>query len=114
MALDLIIKWEPCEIEIGAHKISMELLPLSREKMIALVPYMKRNDDSALVDAYKMQGEAKPILAGNMRNLRGLTINGEEPSIETLCSESVCCGIVAKILTELVVRSSLKEDEAKN
>ena len=120
MSLDLIINWQPYETEFRGEKITMELLPLRNDAMLALLPFIvedsrkkKKEAEQAMV-SLEIQKVAGKILHGHIRDLQGLTINGKPPTVEQLSTEYALCPLAVDIMSELTIRSNLSRDEVKN
>jgi len=125
---DLIIKFEPYELEIEGQKITMELKPLLREHMILLASMFediaetkedaKSNQKKKLIKQYSKNLEyqkfADPIFKDHVKNVQGLCINGAEPTYKDFADIPALCNITIAILTELVIRSSIKFNDIKN
>jgi len=137
--LDLIIKFETYEIEIAGQKVTMELRPLKREHMILLSsifndmmdeepnvpePPTDKKEVTITIDPKKAlrqftknleyQKYAEEIFKNYVKNIQGLRINGAVPTPEDFANEPALCNITIQILTELIIRSNLKFNEAKN
>ena len=122
--MDYLIGWKKCEMEFNAEAVKMELLPLTIEAAIALTPLAGKmiGAGSDVLDngldfqtkMLTMQQDAAPVLSQHVRGIEGFTLNGENPTIELLCSIPGFCPLVAKIIAELITGSTLLRDEAKN
>jgi hypothetical protein len=114
--MDIIIGWQRYETQFRGEVITMELYPLKVEHYLMLSPFMKKFDDrdEATRNALSLQQAGLPIIKEYVRDIKGLTINGEVPTPELLATEAKLAFITLNILQELFMRSTLMKDEEKN
>jgi hypothetical protein len=113
---DLLIGWQAYETEFLGDKVTMELLPLKNDTYRIVSPYMKKYESNEEITAacLEMQGKTLPIIERHVRNIKGVTVNGEPPTPEMLSQEVNLAMLTQDIVQELVVRSLLTKGEVKN
>lgn len=122
--MDYLIGWKEFKTDFNGRDVTMELLPLTLEAAIALTPIAgslisasQETDGNGLHFQTKMlamQRDAAPVLAKHVRGIKGFTVNGENPAMKLLCETPIFCPIIAKIVSELIVSSTLQQTEVKN
>jgi len=113
-----LIDWVPFETEFMGDKVTCELRRLKSEAFMKLAPYMKlAGEEDAIkitVSMFEMQQLVPSLFPEHVRNLQGITINGEIPTLDQLSEESVLVELVFDIIGELAKISRVSEGEAKN
>jgi len=116
--MDILIDWVPYEFEFMGDKATCEVRRLKSEAFMKLAPYMKlAGEEDAVkitVSMFEMQQLVPLIFPDHVRNLQGITINGQPPTTQQLSEEPVLVDVVFDIVTELITLSRIGKDEAKN
>jgi hypothetical protein len=116
--MDLLISWKKYETKFKGETITMELLPLKVEGYSLLSPYMRKygsdEREQATQNALDLQAASTEILRTYVRNIKGITINGEAPTPDILSTEIRLTGLVMDIIQTLIMRSLIGEGEEKN
>lgn len=127
--MDIIIKWEKYETEFNGEVVTMNLRPLKRPAMLLLMPYIteatvrepKSADDmndsdiiGVVMDSYKVQGLVGDIFPEHMKDLKGITVNGEPVTPEMFQEEIILNPLVVDIMTKLMNISQLSKEDQKN
>jgi len=116
--MDILIDWVPYEFEFMGDKVTCELRRLKSEAFMKLAPYMKlAGEEDAVkitVSMFEMQQLVPSLFPGHVRNLQGITINGQPPTIEQLSEESVLVELVFDIIGEMAKISRISEGDVKN
>jgi hypothetical protein len=119
--MDLLIGWQEFKTEFGGNDVTMELLPLKTSEYKLLSPFMRTYDIEtyegkveAAQAAMDMQRRCELIFDRCVRNIQGITVNGEPPTPKQL-SEEALLGILAQIIaSQLILISSISSVESKN
>ena len=118
--MDYIFGWKKYKTEFNGDKITMQLLPLTVEAMIALTPVISNameKDLSAVetqIQALEIQRAAAPIVKDHIKDVTGFTINGKPPEPVGFCGIPGFWLLVADIIGKLVTDSQLEQAEVKN
>lgn len=133
--MDFLFDWKPFETVFmhgdKKERVSMELMPLDREGMLLILPCLSKMDgidikgkkkediepevfEKLMTLQLETQKHALTIFPNHVRNIKGITINGGEPSSEMLSSQSVFSALVFMILSQLATMSSLGDGDEKN
>jgi len=119
--MDVLIGWKEKEYEFAGSKVTIEVRPLQIAAMIALLPHMvdAPTDDGdmklAIESSLRIQEVAAEFFFDHVRNVRGITINGEtieNPAV--LCQEIVFSTLVVQIVGDLIQVSTLSETNEIN
>lgn len=129
MSFDIIIDWEPYTTNFKGHEITMQLRPLKRWASMLLTPIQKKaflvlkkksNDADGIVTeddinfVYEVQTVAEKIFPDHIKNFEGLTVNKLAVTAKLLCEETIFGPLCIDIISELIQRSQLSEQEEKN
>lgn len=119
--MDILIGWRKFTTEFYDEEISMELLPLKIEGMLKILPLLtevgavKDGDFLKFAEhSLKIQAAVKGFLPEHVKNIDGITVNGESITPDQLIDESAFCRLVMAVVNELVMRSTITKDESKN
>jgi hypothetical protein len=116
MLMDYLINWETFETTFKGEKVTMELLPLDVGDYSVLAPYLKPFDNPAEAVAVtsEIMSKTRHIIGRYVRNIKGITINGEPPTAEILTTTVRLSGLFMAIIQQLVLISLMSEEERKN
>ena len=114
--MDITISWQAWETEFRGEKITMELRPLKTKAMLLLMPYLgsTQNPEQAGRASMEMAQLAPQIFPEHVRNLQGLTINGQPPTWEIMAEELMFTALIVEIMAQLASISAVSEEEQKN
>lgn len=114
--MDIIIDWRPYNTEFAGEKVTMDLLPLLTSEYKLLGRMFQRSDDNASNQADNIMdiiGKSEPILSRTVRNIVGVTVNGQPPTAVQLSEEAQLMILSRDILQELFLRSMVGIPDAK-
>ena len=115
--MNYVMDWRPWETVFNGDKVTMEIRPLTVGEMILLTPHMKEGNSDIVVqmeDNLKLSIVAGSILPKAVRDLKGFTIDGQPPQLETVCDNVKFVGLVISLLLELAKISTITVEESKN
>lgn len=132
--MDILIGWQQYKTQFNGAQVTMELRPLTRGAYMAVAPLLedpnpKKKDESMAdymarltpeekrrmnTDGYKLQEMIRQVGPEHVRNITGLTVNGQPPTFDQLADEVVLSWLVIDIMTRLAVISTLPDVDAKN
>jgi len=104
---DIKTGWMKFETEYNGNMISMELLPMETMAMLDLL-------DLATGDPKAIMPIIEPYFEKYVRNIDGITINGDPPKANQFATVGRLYALAMVILTELGMISQLSENERKN
>lgn len=104
---DIKTGWMKFETEYNGNMISMELLPMETMDMLDLL-------DLATGDPKAIMPIIEPYFEKYVRNIDGITINGDPPKANQFTTVGRLYALAMVILTELGMISQLSENERKN
>lgn len=119
--INLIIDWKPVQIEFMGETVTADVRPLTRDQMLAIVPYLTGADMSKLdatessKSVLKLQEAAAPILPDVVRNLKGIQVNGTDlTDLSMLGSEAVFCALAVQLISQAVMATNIDKESEKN
>lgn len=120
--MDILINWGLYETQFRGERISMELFPLQNDAYAAIAPLLKpyveatKGDDKIdiAIRTAELTKKALPIFRDYVQNIQGLTVNGKPVTPEDLATNLKLSNLALSVISELVMRSVLWEDERKN
>jgi len=132
--MDIIIDWQTFSTEFADGEISMELRPLKSYAMFMLSPYLDNpnpklkeesveeytarlsGEDKArlLLNSQKIQELSSKIFPDHVRNIQGVTVNGQPLTIEQIATEVVFLQLSVEICGQLASISRLTKEDEKN
>ena len=116
--MDILIGWEPYETEFRGAKVTMNLLPLKVDTYKVVTPYMvkfeKDQKKEAELNALELQEKALPVFTNHVKDISGLTINGEPITAEMLSAQIKLSHLAQDILRELTARTLIEKGQEKN
>lgn len=120
--MDILTNWERYETQFRGEQITMELLPLQNDAYALIAPLLKpymeatRGDDKIdiAIRMAELTRTAIPIFQGYVRNISGITVNGQPVTPEDFATNLKLSNLALSVISELVMRSVLWEDERKN
>jgi len=116
--MDILIDWVPYETEFMDDKITCELRPLKSAAFMKLAPYMRLGGEEdtvkITVSMFEMQQLVPSLFPEHVRELKGITINGQEVTIEQLAEESALVELVFDIIGQLAMISRIARGDVKN
>ena len=132
--MDLVIDWRKYETEFMGEPVSMELRPLKRWAWFELAPLLenhnpKKEDETAQEyiarltederkkmshDSEKLQELSAKIFPEHVKNIQGITVNGEVPTWEQISEEIIFLNLCVDICGQLAEVSTLTKTDEKN
>jgi hypothetical protein len=134
MGINIIIGWQKFETDFQGQKVSMEVRPLKRWAWFVLQPIFQKmpskNKDET-TEAYlerltsddmgrltqgsaDLQDASAKIFKDHVRNIEGITVNGEPVSFDVMAEEVVFMRLSIEICNKLMEISNIKDGEEKN
>ncbi len=125
---DYFTDWREVSFEFNGDMISMQMRPLKVGEMAILTPLIaevtslvKPKEELTSVDimkqaasSFKIQAAAESVLKDSVKDIKGFTINGEQPTLEKVCGEAMFITIVGDMIREIFNLSQLKQEDEKN
>ncbi len=111
--LDIVIGWKNVELEFNGETVSVDLRPLKTDEVLILAPLMESKPET-LSRGFRLQKASKEIFCNSVKNIKGITVNGAEPTTDQICDESLLSLLSASILNKLIEMSAPKREEEKN
>ena len=127
--MDLLIGWQKIEKEIQGTAVSYEIRSLKRDAFLALIPYITESQDLAneiegLTDAVKigkiasatlkLQQLVEPFIEDHVRNITGITLDGQPIEPVQLAQEALLSNVCATVIGDLFTISTVTGGEEKN
>jgi len=139
-----ISTWEDFETTLQGHKIDMELRKLERGAMVAVLPAIQRATEKmdlsspgkkkpskkkdvkevsakeiieymdVVLDNSDIQDVGAEIFKSHVRNIKGISIDGQPVTPEQLGTESCLVNLAVDIINQLVAISQITKAEVKN
>ena len=124
MSMDVVIIWQKYQTTFRGAPVSMELRPLRRDGMLAVLPFFSATEDHGETEAERnikltiaagaLQEKIKPFIGQSVRNIEGLTVNGEPMNLDHLTDEFIFIDLFTAVISELFTRSALSRADEKN
>lgn len=116
--MDILIGWQPYETEFRGAKVTMELLPLKVDTYKIITPYMVKFDEDqkkeAELNGLELQSKALLVFKDHVKDISGITINGEPVTAEMLATQIKLSHLSHDILRELTARTLIDRVQEKN
>lgn len=132
--MDFLIGWQNYETEYKEKTVTMQLRSLKRDAHMVLVSHMDvfktlaqkarmaikkkaKTIDINPEDTRKMSkllDDFAPFFPKYVRNIEGITINGQPPTPEMIFDEAVFSSLVTDIISQLTVITALSQADEKN
>jgi len=123
---NFIIDWQIYKTEFEDEEVVVMLKRLNRAAFLSIAPELaktqiaEKGEDSEQkkVDVFmaglEIQGAAEDVLQEHVLWKTGFLVNGEMPTIKTLCDYSMFSGLIMDILGELIHISTVSTTDVKN
>jgi len=127
--MDFLIGWQKIEKQIQGVSVTYEIRSLKRDAFLALIPYITENQELAeemegMTDTEKIGRVAKvplqlqqlvePFIEDHVRNVTGITLNGNPIQPIQLAQEAVLANICTTIFGDLFTISTVAGGQEKN
>jgi len=109
-----IVTWREESFEFNGQTVVALLRPLKRKHMLTLQPYLSKGKDVDMKDALEAMGEYGDIFTECVKDISGITIDGEAVTPDQLPDETALNPLAWQVVIKLISMSQLKEDDAKN
>lgn len=112
--------WQRWDTTLDGEPVTMELKTLKRSSMLKLIPLMdrvqtiKENDAEGIQNMLKLVDEGIEAITDHVRDIQGFTVNGEQPTLESIAEETAFTNLILEIMTRLVSISVISKEDEKN
>ena len=127
--MDFLIGWQKFEKQIQGAAVSYEVRSLKRDAFLALIPYITDaqefkdglddlSDRAKIIKiasaSLELQKLVEPFIEDHVRNITGITLNGQPVKPVQLAQEAVLSNICTTIIGDLFTISTVTEVQEKN